>query len=93
MEFLMKKNHEKLTDAIGMLNQETIHGCITATSASGRTTNRKRAVILMAACMATLLMLGAVIAIPLMRAEDPILPSVSHEELTGASAPESDSLP
>ncbi|MBQ7316469.1 MAG: hypothetical protein IJW90_05080 [Clostridia bacterium] len=89
----MKKNHEKLTDAIGMLNQETIHGCITATSASGRTTNRKRAVILMAACMATLLMLGAVIAIPLMRAEDPILPSVSHEELTGASAPESDSLP
>lgn len=89
----MKKNHEKLTDAIGMLNQETIHGCITATSSSGRTTNRKRAVVLLAACMATLLMLGALIAVPLMRAEDPILPSESHEEITGQSVSENDSLP
>ena len=89
----MKKNHEKLTDAIGMLNQETIHGCITDTSYSRRTTNRKRVVAVLAACMAMLLMLGAVIVAPMMKAEDPILPSESHEELTEPSAPENDIAP
>ena len=69
----MKKNHEKLTDAIGMLNQETIHGCITDISYSGRKANRKRVVAVLAACMAMLLMLGVVIAAPMMRKEDPIV--------------------
>ena len=83
----MKKNHEKLTDAIGMLNQETIHGCVKDAPHTRRVLNGRRAVALMAACLAMILVVGAVIAVPLMKADEPSLPSVSEDEATRAETP------
>ena len=83
----MKKNHEKLTDAIGMLNQETIHGCIGDVPRSRHILNPRRAVALLAACLAMMLVVGAVIAVPLMRADEPTLPTVSEDKTTAEHSP------
>ncbi len=76
----MKTNKEKLNDAVGMLDGETVQTAMTraadmkASRLTRRATLRRRAVILLAACLSLTLMLGALLAIPLMTAEDPAIP-------------------
>ena len=76
----MKTNKEKLNDAVGMLDEETVQSAMAyaanrkATQISRRATMRRRAAVLLAACLSLALMLGALLAIPLMTAEQPTLP-------------------
>ncbi|MBE6585153.1 MAG: hypothetical protein E7645_01350 [Ruminococcaceae bacterium] len=76
----MKKNHEKLTDAIGMLNQETVHECFAERSREHRVLNGRRTVALIAACLSLMLMVGAVVALPLMQIGEPLSPTVSNTD-------------
>lgn len=76
----MKTNKEKLSDAVGMLDGETVQNAMTRAAhiktnrSLHRATLRRRAVILLAACLSLTLMLGALLAIPLMTADDPSVP-------------------
>ena len=73
-------NKEKLNDAVGMLDEETVQNAVTrATSMKEtrilhRATLRRRAVVLLAACLSLALMLGVLLMIPLLTADEPTLP-------------------
>lgn len=75
----MKTNKDKLNDAVGMLDEETVQGAMShatnmrALQISRRVTLRRRAMVLLAACLSLTLMLGALLAIPLMTADDPAI--------------------
>ncbi len=79
----MKTNKEKLNDAVGMLDGETVQDAMTRAAdmrtarITRRTTMRRRAVVLLAACLSLTLMLGALLAIPLMTADDPTIPETT----------------
>lgn len=72
----MKTDQEKLWDAVGMLDGETVQTAMTraahmqAAHTTRRATLRRRAVILTAACL-ILLIAGAFVAIPFMTADEP----------------------
>ena len=72
----MKTDQEKLWDAVGMLDGETVQTAMTraarmqATHTTRRANLRRRAVILTAACL-LLLIAGAFVAIPFMTADAP----------------------
>jgi hypothetical protein len=72
----MKTDQEKLWDAVGMLDGETVQTAMTraahmqAAHTTRRATLRRRAVILTAACL-LLLIAGAFVAIPFMTADEP----------------------
>ena len=76
----MKTNKEKLNDAVGMLDEETVQSAMIhavsmkETRILHRATLRRRAAVLLAACLSLTLMLGALLAIPLMTADEPTLP-------------------
>ncbi|MBQ9151964.1 MAG: hypothetical protein IJX72_06915 [Clostridia bacterium] len=73
----MKTNKEKMNDAVGMLDEETVQSAMTHATTmrtvqiSRRATMRRRAVVLLAACLSLALMLGVLLAVPLMTANDP----------------------
>ena len=73
----MKTNQEKLNDAVGMLDGETVQTAMTRAAymkearMTRRAVFRRRAAVVLAACLSLTLMLGALLAVPLMTAEDP----------------------
>ena len=73
----MKTNQEKLDDAVGMLDGETVQTAMTRAAymkearMTRRDVFRRRAAVVLAACLSLTLMLGALLAVPLMTAEDP----------------------
>ncbi len=72
----MKNNREKLTRAFEGLRGDTLGGVLAAMDAPvavGRTRAR-RFVTLTAACLAVVMVLGAVVAVPLMTSEEPTVP-------------------
>ena len=90
----MKTNKEKLNDAVGMLDEETVQRAMTRASSMKesntlrRTTMCRRAVVLLAACLSLSVMMGVLLAIPLLTADDPTLPETNHGQLTtGESLP------
>lgn len=79
----MKSNKEKLIDAIGMLDEETVATAMADTSSKAVRTGhsalmRRRAAVLLAASLALTLVLGALFAIPLMTADEPMLPETQQ---------------
>lgn len=70
-------NKEKLNDAVGMLDGEIVQTAMTraadlkANRLIRRATLCRRATVLLAACLSLTLMLGALLAIPLMTTKDP----------------------
>lgn len=69
-------NKEKLNDAVGMLDGEILQTAMTRaadmrmTRLTRRATLRRRAAVLLAACLSLTLLVGALLAIPLMRADE-----------------------
>ena len=74
----MKTNREKLHDALGMVDEDIVQSAMThaasmkAAHISRRAVLRRRLAILAAACLALTLMAGAILAVPLLTADDPI---------------------
>ncbi len=72
----MKKNREKLTDAFGMLREDTLADCVVDTyvphRAAIRGAARRRVALIAAACMTFALLAGALLALPFLRAEEPV---------------------
>lgn len=70
-------NKEKMSDAVGMLDEESVQSAMTRAAhikesrIFHRTVLRRRAAVLLAACLSLTLMLGALLAIPLMTTKDP----------------------
>lgn len=91
----MKTNKEKLNDAVGMLDSETVQDAMTRAAdmrkarMTRRAVMRRRATVLLAACLSLTLMLGALLAIPLMTADDPAIsestPSMSETPVPPAT--------
>ncbi len=79
----MKNNQEKLTDAFGMLREDTLASCVADTHASPRTAThavtRRRVAVLLAACLTFALLATALIALPFLRAEEPAVPTETVE--------------
>ena len=73
----MKTNQDKLNDALGMVDEETVRKTMLhaegmkAAHLSRRAVMRRRLTVLAAACLMLTLMVGAVLAVPYMRADDP----------------------
>lgn len=78
-------NKEKLNDAVGMLDGETVQTAMTraadlkANRLIRRATLRRRAVVLLAACLSLTLLVGAMLAIPMMTPDEP--PVTSEEDI------------
>lgn len=72
----MKNNREKLNHAFEGLRGDTLEGVMTVMESpvAGRSNRTRRLVTLTAACLAVVMMLGAVVAVPLLTAEDPTVP-------------------
>ncbi len=89
----MKKNthHHPITDALGHLDEETVLACMSEdttprVTAAPRGVYRKLAVA--AACLMLTLGVGAAVALPLMRANDPALPAdTTADSPTVSTAP------
>ena len=81
----LNTNQEKLNDAVGMLDGEIVQTAMTRAADLKETrivrhaTLRRRAVVLLAACLSLTLMIGALLAIPLMTPHDP--PVTSEEDI------------
>ncbi len=82
----MKTNKEKMNDAVGMLDEETVQSAMTHAATmrtvqiSRRATMRRRAAVLLAACLSLALILGTLLAIPLMTADDPAAPEQTTKD-------------
>ncbi len=72
----MKNNREKLTRAFEELRGDTLRGVLTAmdTQAVSSRIQSRRFVTLTAACLAAVMMLGGLIALPFLTADDPTVP-------------------
>ena len=84
----MKNNLDKLNDAVGMLDEKTVKEAMDVGVRHRRTVHR-RAVALIAACLALILVAGAMVAVPLLTATEPVVetapdtsPTVSDTEST-----------
>ena len=79
----MKNNQEKLTDAFGMLREDTLNACVTDTPAAypaaARGVTRRRVAVLLAACLTFALLTTALIALPFLRSEEPAVPADTTE--------------
>ena len=79
-------NKEKLNDAVGMLDVETVQTAITraadmkASRTFHRATLRRRAAVLLAACLSLTLLVGAMLAIPMMTRPSNDPPVTSDED-------------
>ena len=76
-------NKEKLNDAVGMLDGEIVQTSLNRATymKANRLTRRaplRRATVLLAACLSLILLVGALLAIPMMMSEDP--PVTSDED-------------
>lgn len=84
-------NQEKLNDAVGMLDGETIQSAMTRAAyvkearMLRRATLRRRAAVALAACLSLALMMGALLAIPLMTADDPVLSETTQGDASTPS--------
>lgn len=73
----LNTNKEKLNDAVGMLDEDTVQTAMIRAADLKETrivrhaTLRRRAVILLAACLSLTLMVGGMLAIPMMTPHDP----------------------
>ena len=76
----MKNNQDKLNDALGMVDESTVQGAIAhantmkaagAARVSRRAILRRRAAVVAAACLTLALMAGAILAVPLLTADEP----------------------
>ena len=73
----LNTNKEKLNDAVGMLDEDTVQTAMIRAAdlkeirVERRATLRRRAVVLLAACLSLTLMIGALLAIPMMTPHDP----------------------
>ena len=78
----MKKqnNRDKLNDALGMVDEVTVQNALThaevmkaarAAQITRRATLRRRFAVMAAACLALAMMAGAILAVPLLTADDP----------------------
>ena len=69
----MKNNQEKLTDAFGMLREDTLAACVTDTPPirHGRSVTIRRVAVLLAACLTLSMMVAAILILPALRSEDP----------------------
>ncbi len=94
----MKKNREKLTDAFGMLREDTLADGVVDTyvphRAAIRGAARRRVALVAAACMTFALLTAALVALPFLRADEPATqppitnaPPVSEFELAYYDAP------
>ena len=84
----MKNNLDKLNDAVGMLDEKTVKEAMDVGVRHRRTVHR-RAVALIAACLALILVAGGLVAVPLLSAPEPVVetspdtsPTVSDTEST-----------
>ena len=71
----MKNNQEKLTDALGLLREDTLHTCTIPAKRPARALQRRRVAVLLAACLTFTLMVGAMLALPFLGSDDPLPPA------------------
>ncbi len=85
----MKNNQEKLTDAFGMLREDTLQACVGDPPVPYRTANcgvaRRRVAVLLAACLTFALLTTALLVLPFLRAEDPAVPTTDTAEAPPAA--------
>ena len=69
----MKNNHDKLTDAFGMLREDTLDVCVTATAAPrrNRSATARRVAVLLAACLTFAMTAALILILPALRSEEP----------------------
>lgn len=67
----MKNNQEKLTDAFGMLREDTLDACVTDKAAprSVRSRTARRVAVLLAACLTFAMMASLMLILPALRAD------------------------
>ena len=94
-----RSNREKLNDALGMVDEELVQDAMLhaegmrSAHLSRRAVIRRRVVVLAAACLSLCMVAGAMLAVPLLTAEDPAItePPAPHEpghESAGATSAE-----
>lgn len=79
----MKNDQDKLTDAFGMLREDTLHACVDdsrSPKATARPAMYRRVAVLLAACLALTLTAAALLALPLLRSDDPIPPAATSSD-------------
>ena len=73
----MKNNQDKLNDALGMVDEATVQSAMLHAEGmrtahlSRRALLRRRVAVVVAACLALTLMVGAILAVPLLTADEP----------------------
>ncbi len=94
----MKNNKDKLNDAMGMMDENTVQDAMTyadimKAAAIARASRcallRRRAAVIVAACLALTLMAGAILAVPLLTADEPAVtdPSATDGPANVTSVP------
>ncbi len=91
----MKNNRDKLNDALGMVDEALVQGAMSHTDGmraaqlSRRATIRRRVTVLAAACLSMALLAGAMLALPLLKADEPpvIVDTTEGEENFYVEAP------
>lgn len=73
----MKNNQEKLTDAFGMLREDTVDACVTDKPSirPARSRTARRVAVLLAACLTFAMMGALVLILPALRSEGPTPPA------------------
>lgn len=82
----MKNNLDKLNDAVGMLDEKTVKEAMDVGVRHRRTVHR-RAVALIAACLALILVAGGLVAVPLLSAPEPVVETSSDGPATVIARP------
>ena len=86
----MKKNRDKLNDALGMVDEVLMQGAMShaegmrAAQISRRAMIRRRVAVLAAACLSMALLAGAVLALPALRSDEPDVPPVTVDQTEGS---------
>ncbi len=80
----MKNNREKLSHAFENLRGDTLREAMMAMEApvTSRRIHTRRFVTLTAACLAVVMILGAVVAVPFLTADDPIVPVTGQDGMS-----------
>lgn len=84
----MKNNREKLTHAFEELRGDTLGGVLTAmdTQAVSPRSHTRRFVTLTAACLAAVMVLGTVVAVPFLTADDPAVSTTGQDGVSDMNA-------
>lgn len=90
---MKSKNNHPITDSLGGLSEEAVRACMSEDVTPRAVVShgglyRKLAVA--AACLTLTLTVGAAVALPLMRAEEPALPETEHSDTAIEPPPETD---